>query len=453
MLPVRVVVALTLLREVLRAFALPVHALLYLTYRDRAQRRSRETLAHWASASNASALDDFLRRCPPRPTTQPHVFVSAGEASGETHAARLLHAVRAGTDVPLRFTCFGGQQLTDAGGQVVVQLSQHAIMGLSGVLQALPLILSTFARFLRLLRHDKPDLVVLVDYPGLHLVMARAARRAGVPVIHYIAPQYWGWAPWRMARYRGCVDACLTILPFEPAFFRSSGVPCEYVGHPLLDRPDSELPVRTKVAELRADHWLCLLPGSRRSEIERHLPGMLRVARQLRSKDAHARVMIAHRDERRATTIRDILARESADFVDFAVGEVSEKLAAAHVVLAKSGTGSLEAALAGIPTVVIYRLANGFMSLAYRNYLTVPWFAAANLIAARTVLPERCFDQETGFDWAASEVEQLWDAGEARLRCLDQLADVQHRLGQPGASARAAHWVLAALGIERAEPA
>jgi lipid-A-disaccharide synthase len=165
--------------------------------------------------------------------------------------------------------------------------------------------------------------------------------------------------------------------------------------------------------------------------------------------------MVAHRDPQREAQIRAILRREGADFVEFGLGQVAEKLAAARVVLAKSGTGSLEAALAGAPTVVVYRVANAFMSFAYRNYLSVPWFAAANLVAARSVLPERCFHTDEAWGWVAGQVEELWPYDAPRLRCLDQLADVQHRLGEPGASARAAQWVLAALGfpLQAAAPA
>ncbi|HLU40017.1 MAG TPA: lipid-A-disaccharide synthase [Planctomycetota bacterium] len=444
-MPIPLVVALTLLREALRALAFPLHAALYWLRRDAAQQRSREILAHWTSAADGEALSDFLAAHPPRRTDRPHVFLSAGEPSGEAHAVHLLRAVPVSARV--RWTCFGGPRMADAGGEVLVPLSNHAVMGVRGALRALPFLVRTFARFLRLLRDDRPDLVVLVDYPGLHLVMAKAARRAGVPVIHYIAPQYWAWAPWRMARYRGCVDACLAILPFEPAFFRRSGVPCEYVGHPLLDHLAADPPDRAKVAALRADRWLCLLPGSRRAEIERHLPGMIRVARALREADPDARVLVAHRDPRRAEQIRAILAREGADFVSFTLGEVREKLAAAHVVLAKSGTGSLEAALAGAPTVVVYRLASALLTFAYRHFFSVPWFAAANLIAARTVVPERCFHRDDGWDWAAREVQRLWAGGPARLHCLDHLAEVQTRLGAPGASARVAHWVCGALGL------
>jgi hypothetical protein len=189
MLPAPLAVALTLLREAVRALAFPLHALAYLLRRETAQRRSRELLAHWLTADDGDALEQFRRRMVRSGSGRPHVFLSAGEASGEAHATRLLRAVAASSPVPVCFTCFGGPELAAAGGDVIVPLSRHAIMGLSGVLKALPFLIGVHVRFLRLLRQDRPDLVVLVDYPGLHLVMARAARAAGVRVLHYIAPQ------------------------------------------------------------------------------------------------------------------------------------------------------------------------------------------------------------------------------------------------------------------------
>lgn len=446
-LPIPLVVALTLLRELLRALAFPLHCVLYLFGRERAEQRTRELLSHWQSAQPSQALAEFLRNHRPAGKPQPHLFISAGEASGEAHAARLLATLREHAHDHVRVSAFGGQDLRHQGADVLVSLSEHAIMGVGGVLKALPLVLRTFARFLRLLRQDRPDVILLVDYPGLHLVMGRAARRYGVPVIHYVAPQYWAWAPWRMARYRRCVDLSLSILPFEVAFFRGSGVPCEYVGHPLLDRLVADPPAQARVAQLRADPTLCLMPGSRRAEIEAHLPGMLKVARTLLAHDPQARVVIAHRDPRRVAHIQTIVAREGASFAHFDLGELGEKLASAQLVLAKSGTGSLEATLMGTPTVVVYRLPNAFMSFVYRHFLTVPWFAAANLIAARAVVPERCFHRDDGWDWATAEVLRLWPLAEPRLRCIDQLADVRYRLGDPGASERVAYILLHALGI------
>lgn len=184
-------VALVLLRELLRAALVPFRLLAYLPFRRHWRRVAREVLdaaAVAAPADPTEALRDFLaRRRPPR-GARPHLFLSAGEASGEAHAARLLRAL---DPAGARCTAFGGAVLAAAGADVRVPLSDHAVMGVRGVLRKLPMLLRAFAAWLRLLRDDPPDLVVLVDYPGLHVVMAKAARRAGVPVLHYVAPQYW----------------------------------------------------------------------------------------------------------------------------------------------------------------------------------------------------------------------------------------------------------------------
>ncbi len=448
MLPVPVVVALTLLREAVRALAFPLWTLAYLLTRRQAQRRAADVLASNASNDEAETFAAFVSAHPPPQDAPPHLFVSAGEASGEGHAARVLTALLAGAPGRVRTTCFGGATLEAAGGRVTVPLSDHAIMGIGGVLRALPFLLRTFAAFVRMLRHDRPHLVVLVDYPGFHLVLAAAAHRYGVPVVHYIAPQYWAWAPWRMRRYRRAVDLCLAILPFEPALFRNAGVPCTYVGHPSLDHLAGHPPDPSVVARERSSPTLCLLPGSRRRELELHLGGMLAVVRRLRTDEPGLRVVIAHRDARREPLLRDLLARHRTDDIEFELGHVTEKLAAAQVVLAKSGTGSLEAALLGTPTVVVYRVPPFFVFLK-RLLFNVPFFAVANLIAGRMVVPERCFADDAGWEWAGTEVGKLFRLGPDRLSCLDRLSEVQHRLGDPGASERVATFLAQALGVAR----
>jgi lipid-A-disaccharide synthase len=306
------------------------------------------------------------------------------------------------------------------------------------VLRQLPLILRAFASFLRLLRDDPPDLVVLVDYPGLHVVMAKAAKRRKVPVLHYVAPQYWAWGPWRMRRYRRAVDAVLTILPFESAFFRRFRVPATYIGHPLLDELAHHPPEPGLVAAVRARRTLVLLPGSRRAEIAGNLPGMLQVARALRTLDPALRVVLPHKDPRRTALLREHLQAHDAAFVEHHEGQLAPWLHGAHLVLAKSGTGSLEACLSGQPTIVVYQLRGMLSTLGYHNILSVPWIAAANLIAGRAVVPEHCFHGEDGWVRVTADAERLWRDGAARAEVMAGLAEVRARLGAPGATARTA---------------
>ncbi|MBM4063397.1 MAG: lipid-A-disaccharide synthase, partial [Planctomycetes bacterium] len=302
----------------------------------------------------------------------------------------------------------------------------------------LPLLLRAFAAYLRLLRDDPPDLVVLVDYPGLHVVMAKAARRSGIPVLHYVAPQYWAWGPWRMRRYRRAVDATLTILPFEPAFCRRFAIPAAYIGHPLLDELAAHPPDPARTAALRARPLLVLLPGSRAAEIDANLPGMLHVAAALRAAEPGLRIVLPHRDPRRTPQLRRHLEAAGAGFVEHREGPLADWLAGARLVLAKSGTGSLEACLHGVPTVVVYRLRGLLATLGYHNILSVPWVAAANLIAGRAVAPEFCFHRRTGWRDVQRAAERLLHDGPDRDAALAGLAEIRTRLGAPGATARIA---------------
>ena len=429
-------VALTLLREVARALLAPLRLLCYLPFRHHWRAVARDVLegvAHAAPDDPTVALQAFFARRRPWRGAEAHVFVSAGETSGEAHAAHLVQALPG-----VRISAFGGHVLAAAGATVRIQLSEHAVMGVRGVLRQLPLILRAYADFLRLLRDDPPDLVVLVDYPGLHLVMAKACKQHGIPVLHYVAPQYWAWGPWRMRRYRRAVDATLTILPFETAFFGRFRVPAAYIGHPLLDDLAAHPLPATEVAAVRARRTLVLLPGSRRHEITSNLPGMLRIAEALRAREPSLRVVLPHKNPRRTALLRELLAAHDAPFVEHHEGPLATWLAGAHLILAKSGTGSLEACLHGVPTIVVYQLRGLLHTLAYHNILSVPWIAAANLIAGRRVVPEHCFHRALGWDQVLADAERLGFDEAARAELIRDLAEVRRRLGAPGATARVA---------------
>ncbi len=445
-------VALTLVREVLRALLAPLRLLLYLPRRRHWRMQATQALAQAAQAAPAAAPDEPILerllarsaagrrriRAADRGAHGPRVFLSAGEASGDAHAANLLHELRRRLGPGLEAHAFGGPLLREAGAVIVAPLAEQAVMGLVPVLKSLPALIGAFAAFLRTLRDQRPDLVVLVDYPGLHLVMAKACRRRGIPTLHYVAPQYWAWGPWRMRRYRRSVDATLTILPFETAFFERASVPARYIGHPLLDQLAAHPADPRATAAVTARPTLCLLPGSRRSEIEANLPGMVALAARLQAQDPSARVVVAHRDARRRERIEALLRNSGSRSIEVHIGPLGPWLAGARVTLAKSGTGSLEACLHGNPVVVVYKLRSRLGSLGYRNILSVPYIAAANLIADARVVPEHCFRRDDGWREVEESVLSLWPDGPQRQRCIDGLTQVRARLGEPGASARTA---------------
>ena len=430
-------VVLTLVREVLRTLLVPLRLLGYLPFRHHWRAVARKVLdaaAHAQQQAPEHALREFFAKRRPRRRERPHLFVSAGEASGEAHAARLVRAL----PDTVRCTAFGGHQLAAAGATLRVSLSDHAVMGVVGVLRQLPLLLRAFASYLRLLRDDPPDLVVLVDYPGLHVVMAKAARRRRIPVLHYVAPQYWAWGPWRMRRYRRAVDATLTILPFETAFFQRFRIPAAYIGHPLLDELAQHPPDTAAVAAVRAQRTLVLLPGSRAAEIEANLPGMLRIAQALHRAEPACRVVLPHKNPARTELLHRLVATADATFVEHHEGSLAPWLAGAHLILAKSGTGSLEACLHGNPTLVVYQLRGMISTLGYHNILSVPWIAAANLVAGQKVVPEFCFHRASGWDDVMAAARTLWHDGPERSAVIAGLAEVRQRLGTAGATERVA---------------
>jgi lipid-A-disaccharide synthase len=214
-------------------------------------------------------------------------------------------------------------------------------------------------------------------------------------------------------------------------------VPAHYVGHPLLDQL-AQPPASDQAAAVRARPTLCLLPGSRRADIAANLPGMAQVAAALRAEQPDLRVVLPHRDPRRSPLIRQLLADAGAGFVEHREGELAPWLAGARLVLAKSGTGSLEACLYGNPVVVVYQLQSWLATLGYHNILSVPFIAAANLIAGRAVVPEFCFHRRRGWGRVLDAARELWQDGDRRRRCIDDLAAVRARLGAGGATGRAA---------------
>ena len=328
------------------------------------------------------------------PTDRPLVvFVSAAEPSGETHALNLVRALRAELAAagapPPRLLGLGGPALADQGVEIVGNPVARAAMG-ADVLRALPF-------YLRLLRdaaaalRSGADLFLPVDSPALHVPLAHMARRYGVPVAHFVTPQYWAWAPWRVRGYARAVDLALSILPFEPSWFRRHGVRVVHAGHPQLDRL-ADVPTSPEPADAPR---LVILPGSRGSVIERNLPWMLARARRLAECVPGLEVVIPHDREDQRGRLEALLAREAAGLdVRLVFGDLHGELARARAALSVSGTVLLDLLHHRLPAVVVYRLGSPFLARLSRHLLTVPWFSSVNLLAGREVLPEHCFAGE-----------------------------------------------------------
>ncbi|MHB8766501.1 MAG: lipid-A-disaccharide synthase [Deferrisomatales bacterium] len=368
----------------------------------------------------------------------PTVAFVAGEASGDIHAGNLLGAL--GRLAPgLTAWAVGGERLRAAGAEIVYPAEQLSGMGLVEAAGRLPSILAARARVLDRFRRTPPDLFVPVDYGGLNLRLAGAARRLGIPVVYYIPPKVWAWGGWRARRVRAAVDEALVILPFEAPYWAGQGVPATYVGSPVLDH----LGLRRFAAE---PDVVGLLPGSRPGEVSRLWPLLLESARLLAA--GRALRFLAPLAPGLPRAALEGPAREAGVAVEVLDGRAQEVMERARLCLVASGTATLECALVGTPMVVVYRVSALTHALG-RRLVRAPFIALPNLVAGRRVVPELV---QPAAPAVAAEADRLLGDGPERGQMLRDLAEVRARLGTPGASERAAQRLLEHLARLRLRP-
>ncbi len=401
----------------------------------------------------------------PFPVSGPKILIVAGEASGDRHGARLVAEIQ--KMLPgAHFVGIGGKALAARGVEMLARAEDLAVVGLTEVLGRLPAVVHALGKVNRVLKQDRPSLVILIDFPDFNFLVARLAKWRGVPVMYYISPQVWAWRRHRVRTIARCVDRMVVIFPFEESFYQQRGVAVTFVGHPLVETLP-EVPRR----ELLLKEWgldpgrftLALLPGSRGSEIERHLPVMLAASRLIRQAVPETQFILplastaprglvegmveeflgeggAHGLEVRATGTCGPLPPP----LKIIPGQAYAALAAAHLAVVASGTVTVEAALAGTPTVIVYRLA----PLTYRVaklLIRVDHIGMANLLAGEGIFPELI--QEDCTPERLAEEALGWIKKPARMHDLRRgLARVVAGLGPPGASQRAARVALEVMG-------
>ncbi len=379
------------------------------------------------------------------------VLVSAADASGELHAAGLVKELRT-LDPTIRVLGLGGHAMEKAGVELVVHQRELAVGGLVEIARDLRRIVSAWRRLVRALRDTRPDLVILVDAPDFNLPFARRARRAGAPVLYYISPQVWAWRRGRIRKIARRVDRMAVIFPFERDVYATTGLPVEFVGHPLVDRllplaRERDERAARRVLNLPEDRPLvALLPGSRRNEVRDTLPLQLEVARVLHAQEPRIAFCLAVAPSISREEIDAVLARAALPSlleVEVREGRTTDVLLAADVALAKPGTVTIESALLGTPLVVAAR-ANPVTAWIMRRVVEVPSFTMPNLIAGREIVPE-FLQQDARPDRVAHAILDLL-AGPARERQLAELAALRKQLGAGGAARRAAGIALEMVG-------
>lgn len=372
-----------------------------------------------------------------------HLFLSAGEPSGDLHAANLArHLLARFPDAKL--VGLGGEKMAAAGVELRYPLTDLAVMWLGKALAHLPDFLRIARQSEQYFRTEKPDAVVVIDYPGFHFALAKRAHRAGIPVYYFVPPQLWAWAGWRVAKMRRWVTCVLTALPFEDAWYRDRGVATHYIGHPYFDELRQERPDPEHVAGLRAAGTpvVALLPGSRTQEVLANVPLMLQAAERIRRAVPGVRFHVAAYRNKHATQVREMLAGSDLP-VEVHVRRTPEILEAADAVLAVSGSVGLEMLYRLKPSVIVYRVSPAFMLVA-RRLVTSKYISLVNLLADREVFPEFPTTRDNPDELAAPIVRWL-TSPEAHRDCVAELRTLREQIAVPGACERAAAFLAAEL--------
>ena len=377
-----------------------------------------------------------------------HVFFSVGEPSGDQHAAHLIAELKRRRP-ELRASGFGGPLMARAGCGLLFPLTTMAVMG---IFQVLPLIWK-FYKLVKLaeeyFQRHRPDLVVLVDFPGFNWWIARKAKAAGIPVIYYLPPQLWAWAPWRIRRVRQHVDLVLSGLTFETDWYAERGIPVLYVGHPFFDEVAEHPLDESFQREWKSDSapTVALLPGSRRQEVTRSWPLLLEAARRLHARHPHVNFLVAnYKESQRQFCVEQYEKRQQELPLSFFVGKTPEIIDLAHCAIMVSGSVSLEMLARRTPAVVLYRTTWPTYFLG-KLLITIKYMSLPNLIAGRKVMPEYLSVGSPApvIEAIVDDIDR-WLSDPRKLEAArDELDQIRQRIYATGATRRVAEVVLQRL--------
>lgn len=372
-------------------------------------------------------------------------MIVAGEASGDIYGADLVtEALKIAPDQ--LFFGIGGARMREAGVETLVDSSVMAVVGLIEVIKHFDVISAAFKRLKQIILNDPPELLILIDYPGFNLRLAKVARKAGVKVLYYISPQIWAWRQGRVKKIARLVDHMAVILPFEASFYQRAGVPVTFVGHPMLDLVNVVLDRSDAAASFGLDptrNIVGLFPGSRHNEIERLLPVIIAAAARLKEQFPDIQFILPLASTLKSDDIVPLLTAADLD-VTITRDRIHDMIRACDAVISVSGTVTLEIALVGTPMVIIYKLAPLTYQLAKR-LVKVPNIGLCNIIAGETVVQELIQDKANPSAIAA-EVGRLLTDQTYRAAIVRKLGEIRAKLGRGGASSLVARLALTLCG-------
>ena len=388
------------------------------------------------------------------------IYFVAGEVSADNHGAALMRSLRV-LDPELKFIGRGGPQMQEvAGAQFKNWIGDAAVLGLWEVLRKYGYFRKQFRQTLTEIQETKPDAVVLIDYPGFNLRLARALRRQSQrrKTIYYISPQVWAWNRGRIKTMARFIDLVLCIFPFEADLYTASGLRAVFVGHPMIERLEPQ-----KIDTQRDPNLIGLFPGSRSRELRKIFPMMMEVARRLLQLNPTLRFQVAAASEELAREMDEMMRPEQLagrESLEIAVGQTAAIMQRAFVGIVASGSATLEAAYFGMPFVLIYKVAWPTY-VAARLVVNVDFLGMPNLLAGKEVVPE-FIQHEARPDAIVAAVRLLMEDSPARDRMILDFDEIITKLGGTGASERAAQAILEELkegrspdrpgGLETAAP-
>lgn len=364
-------------------------------------------------------------------------MIVAGEVSGDMHAARLVKAAR--KRLPgVHFFGIGGDEMSAAGVEILQDINDMAVMGLSDVLRRFPFFARVFNETAMVARARRPDAVILVDYPGFNLRFAARSHALGLKTIYYICPQVWAWNRSRIPRMAESVDCLITLFPFERDYFKDTRMRVEFVGHPLVGEAQEALREPAAALPWEGAPRVALLPGSRIHEIERILPAMWDAAAILEKSRPEASFIIATP----SAAIEEVVKRKLKTLADgpsrcsVISGQTRQALRQADAAFVASGTATVEASLMLCPMVIVYRT-SALTYMFARMLVRVHNIGMVNIVAGKTICPEFVQGKATPAALARA-IEPFLSDGTERTKTIDGLKQVNQALGPPGAEDRAA---------------
>jgi len=363
----------------------------------------------------------------------------AGEASGDLHGAGVVAELRA-RQHGIEIFGVGGDKMRDAGMKLIYHIREMSFMGFVEVIKHLPLIRSVEKTLEHLLEIKKPDVVVLIDYPGFNLRFARIAKKHAIKVVYYISPQVWAWKKGRVKKMKDVVDKMLVVFPFEVPIYQHEKIPVEFVGHPLVEEIQETLSRDEFYKKFSLDKkykFIAAIPGSRKQEIHSLFETMLNAAIELAGTEMHVVVAVASNlsvDE----YLKYVPYGANIKFVQHHTHEVMKYAEFAYVT---SGTATLETACSGTPMVVVYKTSPLTYWIA-RLVVKIKNIALANIVAGKTIVPE-LIQGDVKVNKLVKTARSILSERDRIIEMKEELKKVREKLGEAGASAKVAQAILA----------